>query len=83
MYQIILENRVQRDLRQFRSEVLERLIKGFRMLAENPRPRGAKKLAGTDGWRVRIGKYRILYSVHDERRLVIVYHVGHRKDVYR
>lgn len=83
MYQVILEDRVQRDLRQLPSDVLERLIKGFRLLAQNPRPRGAKKLAGTDGWRVRIGKYRILYSVHDKGRLVVVYHVGHRKDVYR
>jgi mRNA interferase RelE/StbE len=83
MYQVILDNRVRRDLSHLPSDVLARLVRGLQMLAQNPRPRGARRLTGTDGWRVRIGSYRILYLVDDKRRVVVVYRLAHRKDVYR
>jgi mRNA interferase RelE/StbE len=54
------------------------------LLADQPRPSGAKKLAGGDGeWRVRTGDYRIVYEVHDDVLLVLVVAVGHRRDIYQ
>jgi mRNA interferase RelE/StbE len=53
-------------------------------LAEEPRPRGVKKLKGPEGFlRLRVGDYRIVYSVHDDVLLVLVVRIGHRGDVYR
>jgi mRNA interferase RelE/StbE len=53
------------------------------VLAENPCPRGVKKLKGLSGYRLRVGDYRILYDVIPRERRVVVYAVGHRRDVYR
>jgi hypothetical protein len=47
-------------------------------LADNPRPPGSVKLTGQDAYRVRVGDYRIIYTVHDEQLLVLVIDVGHR-----
>lgn len=53
-------------------------------LAETPRPPGCRKLTGyEDVFRIRVGRYRILYSIEEDRVLVIVLKVGHRRDVYR
>ncbi|MEX2316276.1 MAG: type II toxin-antitoxin system RelE/ParE family toxin [Pirellulales bacterium] len=53
-------------------------------LSQNPRPQGAKKLTGLKNvWRVRAGDYRVLYEIHDDRLVVLVIRVAHRKDVYR
>lgn len=53
-------------------------------LASDPRPSSAKKLVHTkDQWRVRVGNYRIVYEIHDDRLWVLVIRIAHRKDVYR
>jgi mRNA interferase RelE/StbE len=62
-----------------RRHIAERIWK----LADNPRPSGSEKLAGPDRYRLRQGRYRILYAVADQERLVIVVKVGQRQDVHR
>ena len=52
-------------------------------LAENPRPAGAKKLKGSDLWRVRAGDHRVIYSIADDVLIVLVVKVGHRREIYR
>ena len=53
-------------------------------LGEVPRPPGCKKLKGDEKtWRIRSGRYRILYQIDDSAKVVTVVGVGHRKDVYR
>ena len=62
----------------------QRIVLRIQSLGENPRPFGCEKLSGhLDWYRVREGSYRILYSIDDEKLLVDVVKVGHRKDVYR
>ena len=61
----------------------ERLRGAIDDLAEEPRPRGAVKLTDADAYRVRIGPYRVAYAVRDERLVVLIVKVGHRRDVYR
>lgn len=65
--------------------LLKRLDHTLLALAENPVPVGNKQLAGEDPplYRVRVGDYRILYQIEDNVLVVLVVHVGHRKDVYR
>ena len=62
----------------------QRIVAGVRSLADDPRPPGCEKLAGEgDRYRIRVGRYRVIYSVGDGELLVVVVRVGHRKDVYR
>ncbi len=51
-------------------------------LADNPRPNGCKKLKGRDGYRIRIGNYRVIYEIFDAELIVDVITLGHRKDIY-
>jgi mRNA interferase RelE/StbE len=66
-------------LKRERQRVVERISK----LAEDPRPSGSEKISGQDKYRVRQGRYRILYTIEDQDLLAQVVKVGHRKDVYR
>ncbi len=61
----------------------DRIIDSIRGLAHDPRPQGVKKLTGRAGWRIRVGNYRVIYEIHDDRLLILVVSVGHRQDVYR
>ncbi len=61
----------------------EPIVQGIRLLADDPRPPGSRKLSGQDRYRVRQGVYRIVYAIEDEALVVFVVKVGHRKDVYR
>jgi mRNA interferase RelE/StbE len=61
----------------------QRVVARIRALASDPRPPGCQKLSGAEKYRVRQGRYRILYSIEDDRLIVIVVRVAHRKDVYR
>ena len=62
----------------------QRIVASIRTLAWDPRPVGCEKLAGQqDRYRLRVGRYRIIYSIGDAELLVVVVRVGHRKDVYR
>lgn len=65
--------------RSMRARIGDRLAR----LAENPRPPGSVKLSGSAHYRVRVGDYRILYAIEDNRLIVLVIDVGHRRDVYR
>ncbi|WP_254052960.1 type II toxin-antitoxin system RelE/ParE family toxin [Microcystis sp. MC19] len=56
---------------------------GIRALADNPRPAGCLKLTGREGWRIRIGVYRVIYAIDDSAKKVIILDIGHRKDIYR
>ena len=62
----------------------QRIVAGIRSLSDDPRPPGCEKLAGEgDRYRIRVGRYRVIYSVGNGELLVVVVRVGHRKDVYR
>jgi mRNA interferase RelE/StbE len=61
-----------------------RVAAALRILADNPRPAGCRKLTGSDrDWRVRVGDYRIVYEIDDENREVRVMRIRHRREAYR
>ena len=60
-----------------------RVVRKIQSLAEDARPPGCTRLSGREEYRIRQGAYRIIYSVDDEERVVLIVKVGHRKDVYR
>lgn len=84
MYELLLERRAEKDLRKLPAEAFDRVIVAVRALAGDPRPSGARKLTGsTIDYRIRIGAYRVLYEVDDERKSVTVLRVRHRREAYR
>ncbi|QYH36906.1 type II toxin-antitoxin system RelE/ParE family toxin [Salinibacterium sp. M195] len=60
----------------------DRIRGAIALLGQDPRPPGAKALQGRRGFRVRVGDYRIIYTIQDEVLLVVVITLGHRRDVY-
>ena len=61
----------------------QRIVRKVESLAEEPRPAGCEKLSGYDRYRIRQGKYRIIYGIDDDELVVLVIKIGHRRDVYR
>jgi len=82
-YRGTLTPRAERDLRRLPADVSRRVIAALMELQDNPRPRGSRKLAGSDEWRVRVGDYRVLYRVDDSSHQFTVTRIAHRRDVYR
>jgi len=63
--------------------MIQRINEAIARLANEPLPVGAKKLMGIEGYRIRLGDYRVLYMVNDASRLITVYRVKHRREAYR
>ena len=82
-YLLFILPRAQKELAQLSSAAYPRVLDAIRELAENPRPPGCLKLTGRDGWRLRVGDFRVVYEIDDKQRKVTVFHIGHRRDVYR
>jgi mRNA interferase RelE/StbE len=82
-YRLEVDDRAARELGDLPKEAVQRLARAIRALGDNPRPPGARKLTGREGYRIRVGDYRVLYEVEDNSRLVRIYKVGHRREVYR
>jgi mRNA interferase RelE/StbE len=83
-YRIELTPAATRALRKLATEVSRRIARKIDALATQPRPADARKLEGEEGlYRVRVGDYRIIYSVHDDVLLVLVVRIGHRSDIYK
>ena len=83
MYTVVIEHRAYKELDRLPRQVLSRIIRPINSLSLNPRPSGVKKMFTENGWRIRIGDYRVLYSIDDKNKMVIVYRIKHRGDVYR
>jgi len=82
-YKIELETRARREYRELPARVREQVTDAIDDLQSNPRPPGARKLVGANGYRVRTGDYGILYTIDDSSSVVRVYRIGHRREVYR
>jgi len=61
----------------------QRIVRLIQSLAEEPRPPGCQKLSGYDRYRVRQGNYRILYQIQDNKLVIVVVRIKHRREVYR
>ena len=82
MYELFLLAPAQKDLDKLEAPVFARIVKKIRALSGDARPPGCLKLTGEDGYRIRIGEYRVLYRVDDPLKRIFVYRIKHRKDVY-
>ena len=82
-YKIHFRASVEKDFSILPKGELKKILKRIQTLAEEPRPSGCEKLTGQERYRIRQGRYRILYSIHDDELTVWIAKVGHRKDIYR
>lgn len=83
-YEIEISRTAEKQLRKLPPADQRRVASVMLALADDPFPRGSRKLSGyEDVFRVRVGRYRILYSVSGRALIIIVLKIGHRKDVYR
>ena len=84
MYTLLIKRSAERDLRRLPHAMFERVNERILALREDPRPPGVRKLVGAlEGWRIRVGDYRILYQIDDDAQTVTVVRVKHRREVYR
>ena len=83
IYSIVIEKSAQKALAKIIPAMQNRIIDAIRLLGDNPRPTGVKKLTGREAWRIRIGDYRVIYEIQDTQLLIYVITIGHRKEVYR
>jgi mRNA interferase RelE/StbE len=82
-YRIYFRESVEKDLAAIPKSDLKKILQRIKGLSENPRLSGSEKLTGQERYRVRQGRYRIVYSIQDKELTVWVVKVGHRKDIYR
>ncbi|PKN25936.1 MAG: type II toxin-antitoxin system mRNA interferase toxin, RelE/StbE family [Deltaproteobacteria bacterium HGW-Deltaproteobacteria-21] len=82
-YSLFFKESVQKDLDGIPKKDLRKILTCIKSLAADPRLPGSEKLTGRDRYRLRQGRYRIVYAIQDEERTVTVVKVGHRKDIYR
>ncbi|PRY69053.1 mRNA interferase RelE/StbE [Glaciihabitans tibetensis] len=81
-YRIKLRPAAVKALRHIDPQDRGRLQGAIALLGDDPRPPGARALQGRDGYRVRVGNYRIIYTIHNDILLIVIVTVGHRRDVY-
>ena len=81
-YALVIERRAQRSLSRIAAQDQERIAVAIRGLADEPRPHGVNKLSGRNAWRIRVGDYRVLYEIQDDRLLILVVDTGHRREIY-
>ena len=84
-YRVLIDARAARFLESLVNLLVNRIDEAILALAANPRPSGCKLLKGRlgEGWRIRVGQYRILYRIDDEAREVRIFNIGHRREIYR
>jgi mRNA interferase RelE/StbE len=83
-YRVEISSTAEKQLRKLTPPDLGRVVRALVGLGDDPHLPGSRKLSGyTDVFRIRVGVYRVLYSVEGRRLIVIILKIGHRRDVYR
>lgn len=82
-YTVYLKRSAEKELEKLPTKIHDKIINILLSLKENPFPRNSKKLRGREGYRIRVGDYRVLYLIDESGRTIEVISVAHRKEVYR
>ena len=82
-YSLRIKRSAEKDMDRLPPAIFDRIAETILALEAEPRPQGSRKLRGAEEYRVRVGSYRILYTIDDDTRTVEVVAVGHRRDIYR
>jgi len=82
-YRVLIKPSAVKELETLPRKDRQRIAKKMRNLAADPRPAGCEKLSGQEQYRLRQGRYRIVYSISDRERNVVVVKIAHRREAYR
>lgn len=82
-YSLRIKRSAEKDMDRLPAAVFDRVAETILQLEAEPKPHGSRKLRGTEEYRVRVGSYRILYTIEDDTRTIEIVAVGHRRDIYR
>jgi mRNA interferase RelE/StbE len=82
-YKVQIVSAAEKEMDKLSTLTHARISRRILLLEDNPRPRSAKKLRGQEEYRIRVGDYRVLYTIDDHSYLVTIFAVGHRREVYR
>jgi mRNA interferase RelE/StbE len=77
-----LGHRVTKSIDKLPNEIIEKIHKKIKKLKTDPKPPGVKKLKQMEGYRVRVGNYRILYTIDKQSKIITIYKIAHRKLTY-
>lgn len=80
----LLDRKTGRQLDRIHEPDFSHVADAILRLEDNPRPPGCQKLRGLEGWRIRVGNWRVIYHINDQERVVTVVEIRHRReDTYR
>jgi mRNA interferase RelE/StbE len=82
-YQVNLPKTVQKQLNALPQEPKQRILKALVQLQEEPKPTNSLQMKGGQGFRLRIGDYRVLYDIDDSSQIINLRRIGHRREIYR
>ena len=82
-YSLRVKKSAEKELKSLPKQDLKRIISQIHSLSHNPRPHGCEKLSGEESYRIRQGDWRVVYSIDDVLKIVEIYKIGHRREVYR
>jgi len=83
-YEILLSRTAEKQLRTIPKRDRERIVEAIQSLSIQPYPAGCRKLFGEEAvFRIRVGDYRVIYEVESNKLLILVFKIGHRKEIYR
>lgn len=83
-YKVVIEKKYLKDLKYIHPSYHKAIKETTFSLGDNPRPEGYIKLKGSDNlYRVRVGPYRIIYTIQEDKLIVLILELGDRKDIYK
>ncbi len=83
-YEILIHRNVQKIIKKLPKNLILKMLDSMNKLADDPRPNGSKKLKGYKNlWRIRVGEWRIIYAIEDERLIVVVVELTTRGQAYK
>ena len=81
-YKLIIPSSVEKEINKLPEYIAQNILNHLIELENNPYPRGSKKLINREGWRIRIGSYRVIYDVNTNDKEIYLRKIAHRKDIY-
>ncbi len=82
-FDIEFRKSVEKELKAIAKKDQIRILRRIGELSSDPRPTSCKKLSGQERYRMRQGSYRVLYEIHDDRLVIVIVKIGHRRDIYK
>ena len=82
-YAVEFANSARKELRKLPHSTSIRIAKAINKLATDPRKGAVRPMVGTKSWRLRVGDYRVIYDIADDRLVILIIRIRHRREVYK